>query len=108
MKNGFMAKISGQFENVFSQFLNIVMLRFRYVICQHMNLAAIIREIRRNFLAHEGIRQMRDLESAGNGIVIGDGHHIHPLFSGGFIDLHWIGKTFRTADFLQHPLGSAF
>ncbi len=45
---------------------------------QEMNLARILREIRRNLLTNERIRQIRDLETALDRVVVGDRDVIHP------------------------------
>jgi hypothetical protein len=51
---------------------------------------------------------MCNFKRAGNGIVIGQGHQIHSSISGRLIDLPGFGKTFRTSDLFQDPLGGAF
>jgi hypothetical protein len=84
------------------------MLRFVDAKSEHMHFAAVLREIGGDFFADERARQMGDFQSAVDGVVIGESDQVHPPFPGDLIDKQRLGKTFRTINFLQNPLGWSF
>ena len=71
-------KVTLERENIVAEDYDVAVLSGGNAPNQKMNLARVLRKICRNFLANEGIRQIRQLEAALNRVVIGDGDVIHP------------------------------
>ena len=55
-------------------------------------------------LLHNVARQMRDLKSPVDGVVIGDGDMGHAATLGDLVDVDGLGEAFRAPDFFQNPL----
>ena len=74
------SKICNELEHIFADFLNVPMYFFINVICEHVKFTTIIRQVRRDFLADERVREMSDLQASLDGIVISDCDQRHPSF----------------------------
>ena len=72
-------QIGLQLEDVVARAHDLCVLRFRDSPNQQVNLAGIVREISRDLLADESVRQVGDLQAALDRVVIGDGDEIHPF-----------------------------
>src|SRR4051812_47716946 len=83
-------KVALKGENVVANDDNIGVLLLGDAPNEEMNLARILRKIRRNLLAYERVRQIRDRQAPVDGVVVGDGHVIHPLFRELTMKLPWI------------------
>ena len=64
-----------------------------------MDFTVIFGEIAGQLNTDKGSRQVGDLEGAGDGVVVGDGHIVHPHFPGGGIDELRRGVAFRAVEF---------
>lgn len=100
-------KVGHQVKDIFSNFLDFIMMGFGNVLGQYMHLATIFRKIGGDLLGDICVRQMGNFKGAVNGVMVGDRHKGHALCLGCVIHQHGFGETFRTADFLQDPLGRA-
>ena len=67
-------EIGGQVENVLAALLDLVMLGFGDVQYEHVDLAAVLREVAGHLLADEGVGQVRNLQGPADTVVVGDGH----------------------------------
>jgi len=68
-----------------------------------MQLARIIRKIRRDLFTDKSARQMRNLEAAFDGIVIGDGDVIHPRLDQLLVQLFWVRITVGKIQTAEEP-----
>ena len=68
-----------------------------------MQLAGIIRKIRRDLFADKSARQVRNPEAALDCIVIGDGDVIHPVHDQLLMQLLWIRITVGKIQTAEEP-----
>ena len=68
-----------------------------------MQLARIVRKIRRDLFTDKSARQMRNLEAAFDRIVIGDGDVIHPAFKQLLVELFWVRITVGKIQTAEEP-----
>jgi len=73
-------QISLQRKNIVPDNNDIVVLFFGDAPDQDVNLAGVLRKIRRDLFADKCIRQIADLETTVDRVVVGDGDKIHPAF----------------------------
>ena len=74
-------EIALQLEDIVSTRLDFPVLGFREAPDQDVNLAFIVGKVRRHLLAKDHSGQVRDLQTPGDGIVIGDRHELHADFT---------------------------
>ena len=77
--------------NIRPKFLDHAELLFVDAGDEDMDLAAILREIGRDFIGEERAGKVGDLQRAADAVVVGDGHEVHPLLPRVAIDL--LGST---------------
>ena len=71
-------QVFAKVEDVFSCLLDRAVLGFCDAPSENVDAAFVVREVGAYFLAEDDSWQMRDFEATGNGILIRDGHKIHP------------------------------
>src|SRR5207248_1233525 len=79
-----------QLEDIIPDGFDLAMLLLRDSPNKNVELAGIMRKIRRDLFADKSARQMRNLEAAFNGVVIGDGDVIHPALKQLLMQLFWV------------------
>ena len=92
-----------QAVNIRPQFLDHAELLFVDAADQDMDLAAVLREVRRDFIGDERAGQVGDLQCATNAVMVGDGHEVHPLLPRVAIDVLGFDKRFRGAHATEEP-----
>ena len=68
-----------------------------------MQFAGIIRKIRGDLFADKSAWQVRNLQAARDGIVIGDGDVIHPALEQLFMQLFWVRITVGKIKTAEEP-----
>jgi hypothetical protein len=68
-----------------------------------VQLAGVIRKIRRDLFADKSARQVRNLEAARDRIVIGDGDVIHPALEQLLMQLFWVRITVGKIKAAEEP-----
>ena len=83
------------------------MLRFGKPPYQDVHLALIVGKICCHLLAKNHSGQVRNLQAAGDGVVIGDGYEVHADVAQTIIQLKRVRITGRKFKAAEHPVGSA-
>ncbi len=81
MRQGLLGQIFLNIENIVLQSLNLAVLRLRQAPDEEVDLAFVIGETHRDFLAEDHAGQMGDLQTAFEGVVIRERHVLHPRLS---------------------------
>ena len=86
------------------QALQLAMLRLGDAEDQDVEVAAVLGKGDGLFAGEKGPWQVRDVERAGDRVVIGDGHEVHAADLRQAIDLERLGEALRRADAIEVPL----
>ena len=89
------------------QFLDHAELLFVDAGDEDVDLAAVLREVGRDFIGEERAGKVGDLQRAANAVVVGDGHEVHPLLPRVAIDFLGFDKRFRSAHAAEEPFAGA-
>ncbi len=93
-----------QVKNIFAQGLDFAVLGFGLPPDEDVDLAFIVGETRRDFLAENHARQMGNLQAARDGIVIREGDELHAGGAQALVNLLGIGGTRRKIQTAQNPI----
>lgn len=93
-----------QRKNIISNDNDIVVLLFGNTPDQDVNLAGVLREISGDLLADKRVRQIADLETAVDRVVVRDGDEIHPAFHQLSMELARVGIGIRKIKSAEKPL----
>ena len=93
-----------QVENVLPHGLDFTVLGFGLTPHEEVDLALVVRETGRDFLAEDHAGPMGDLETAGDGVVIRESDVVHARGTKAFIDLLGIGVAGGKIQTTQNPV----
>ena len=96
-------QVALQIENILAQLRDFVVLRFGNSPGQQIYFAWVLGKIRRDLFAEERIRQVRNLETTCNRIVIGDGNEIHPARFQFAMKIARLGVTIGKIETAEEP-----
>ncbi len=97
-------QVVAQLVDVAAQGLDVAVLRLGDADRQAVDLAAVLGELDGDLLGEEGARQVGDLERAGDGVVIAQGHEVHAPLAAETVDLARLGEALGRAELAQDPL----
>src|SRR5437660_11279303 len=97
-------QIALQLEDLIPDAFDLAMLLLCNSRIKDVQLAGIIRKIRRDLFADKSASQVRNLEAASDRIVIGNGDVIHPVHEQLLMQLLWVRRTVGKTQTAQQPL----
>src|SRR5208337_1982561 len=93
VNNSGFSEVLNKIVDIFPNLLYVGMDLLVDVVDKHMRLAAILGEVGCYLFADKGAVQMRDLESPGDRVVVGDGDHVHTLVPGYPVECLRLGEA---------------
>ena len=100
-------QVFAKVEDVFSCLLDRAVLGFCDAPSENVDAAFVVREVGAYFLAEDDSWQVRYFEATGNGVLIRDGHKIHPRPAESGIEFLRIRIARRKIQTPQNPVGGA-
>jgi hypothetical protein len=100
-------QVFAKVEDVFSCLLDRAVLGFCDAPSENVDAAFVVREVGAYFLAEDDSWQVSDFEATGNGILIRDGHKIHPRHAESGIEFLRIRIARRKIQTPKNPVGRA-
>ena len=105
VRDAMVVEVVAQLVDVVAQALDVAVLPFVDAEHQAVDRAAVLGKAHRDLAGEEGARQVRDLERAVDGVVIGEGDQRHVALATAAVDHQRIGVALGRADPLEQPLG---
>jgi hypothetical protein len=102
--NAALCEITLQLEDVFSELLNISVLRFGQIPQEQMNVDMVVRKLSRNLLTEKRIRKLCDFAATIDPIVVGKRDKGHPFLFHPLIQLLRIGIAVWKFESAKNPL----
>src|SRR5262245_60889801 len=96
-------KVGAQIVDILTQPLDLLELGFRDAPGQHMDLAAILREVGRDFVADEHALEMSYFQGGTDSVVIGDRNELHSTPPVAFVNSFGFGVALRRSNPPQDP-----
>ena len=111
MRHGVRQRLFGQIalqiEDIVSTRLDLPVLGFREAPDQDVHFAFVVGKVRRHLLAKNHSGQVRNLQTSGDRVVIGDRHELHADFTKTLVKLQRIRIARRKFQTTKHPVRSA-